>query len=604
MPRCARVFTRLAATGLAAGCGLLIAAPAVAAAGTAAAGQRVTELDARATARTDGSLRVVESITFDFAGAADRHGIVRVLPTAARVDDRRDRVYRVSDVDVTSPTGAPSEVSESTGDGTLTIRVGDPDRTVGGTQVYRLAYVLHDVADDGAGTVTTSGAASGQRVAWNAVGTGWTVPVEHADASLTGPAAAVTDGCRAGTAGASGPCASVALVSGTVTAGAGPLGPGRGMTLVAGYPGGTFPARPAELRRVWRPGVALRVGPVRTAAAVATALGVLALGLLATRPVLLGRSARRRGPGAGRDRSRARPAGAPEPPGGAQPAELAALLTDRVTAAAALGTLFDLGARGHLVVREIDGAEGEPDWEIAAGAAPAAGLTPWERALLDSVLPDQRPVRLSADPMVVHEASWDMRTALVAALVARGWWRGDPWAVRRRMRWAVAALAGSAALAAVVLAVLTTWGLVGVGAVAGAVPAVALAVRSSPRTRAGELARRRARVFRAGLEQAGDGTRPGLVPYQLALGLGGPRVGGLPGTPVDDSGTPPPWYLPVARDGSAAMSRPVHGIGGFAAASTRGGSWSGSGATAAGAGSGSYGAGVGAGAGGGGGGSW
>ena len=53
-------------------------------------------------------------------------------PVRYSYDDTQDRVVEVSNVTVTSPTGAPTDVDLSEDGGMLTIRIGDPDTTVTG----------------------------------------------------------------------------------------------------------------------------------------------------------------------------------------------------------------------------------------------------------------------------------------------------------------------------------------------------------------------------------------------------------------------------------------------------------------------------------------
>src|SRR4051812_20800184 len=79
--------------------------------------------------RPDGTLHVREEVAYDFGGA-QRHGIEREIPVRYRYDDTFDRVLRIENVRVVSPTGAPADVSENEEGAYLTLRIGDPDETV------------------------------------------------------------------------------------------------------------------------------------------------------------------------------------------------------------------------------------------------------------------------------------------------------------------------------------------------------------------------------------------------------------------------------------------------------------------------------------------
>jgi hypothetical protein len=65
---------------------------------------------------------------------------------------------------------APDGVVVST-TGTPQIRVGDPNRTVRGVHRYVVTY-------------TVDGVVSGDRLAWDAVGTAWTAPIAHVEVHL------------------------------------------------------------------------------------------------------------------------------------------------------------------------------------------------------------------------------------------------------------------------------------------------------------------------------------------------------------------------------------------------------------------------------------
>ena len=159
--------------------------PALLLAGCTSDGQAETirSYDVDLVAGADGSLEVEETIAYDF-GDEERHGIERLIPERAPFEQTRDRLYPISDVAVQSPTGAPAETEVTSEDGVLTVRVGDPDTEVTGEHTYVLSYRVEGVADPGD---------DGDRLAWNAVGTGWEVPIEQVDVRLTGPAGVAPD---------------------------------------------------------------------------------------------------------------------------------------------------------------------------------------------------------------------------------------------------------------------------------------------------------------------------------------------------------------------------------------------------------------------------
>ena len=86
------------------------------------------------TANEDGSLDVAENITWHFPQGEERHGIERYVTVRVGYQDREDtyREYPLTDVTVTSPSGAPADVSvtDATDGASMRIRVGRADETV------------------------------------------------------------------------------------------------------------------------------------------------------------------------------------------------------------------------------------------------------------------------------------------------------------------------------------------------------------------------------------------------------------------------------------------------------------------------------------------
>jgi hypothetical protein len=190
----------------------------------ASGGERVVQLWVGATVADDGSARITEVIDWNF-GPADRHGIVRDVPG----------LRTSAPVEVSSP-DAPDDVVVSTA-GTPQIRVGDPGRTVSGLHRYVVTYTL-------------DGVVSGGRLAWNAVGTTWEVPIEHVEVHVTAPMALVGAGCTTGTEGSRDSCTVGPVEPGHLVARIDALDTGDGATLSASTGaalGGTsaLPAPPA-----------------------------------------------------------------------------------------------------------------------------------------------------------------------------------------------------------------------------------------------------------------------------------------------------------------------------------------------------------------------
>src|SRR6266536_285762 len=129
----------------------------------------------------DGSAHISEAIDYDF-GYGRHHGIFRDVP----------RLQPDAAVKVSSAT-APDDVQLSTTPTGARIRIGDPSRTVGGRHRYLIEYPL-------------GGVAPGGRLAWNAVGTGWSVKLSNIEIHLVAPFQLEAVRCVRGAAGATTPC--------------------------------------------------------------------------------------------------------------------------------------------------------------------------------------------------------------------------------------------------------------------------------------------------------------------------------------------------------------------------------------------------------------
>jgi hypothetical protein len=157
---------------------------------------------------TDDGLVVTEVIDYDFGSVVPKHGIYRDVPDAL-----------AQSVSVSSPT-APDGVLVSEGYWDISIRIGDPNRTITGRHRYRIDYVLPltAVVQDGF-------------FAWDAIGTDWTVPMQEVEVALVLPNDLVLPGCSAGTAWAESDCTLVRQAAARSVVLVDSLDPGEGLTI-------------------------------------------------------------------------------------------------------------------------------------------------------------------------------------------------------------------------------------------------------------------------------------------------------------------------------------------------------------------------------------
>ncbi|SOC46673.1 Predicted membrane protein [Blastococcus aggregatus] len=172
-----------------------------------AGGERIARLWVTATIAEDGSARIVEVIDYDF-GVEEKRGIYRDVP-GLRADDP---------IEVSSP-DAPDDVVV-TGENPVRLRIGDPDVTITGQHRYELSYTL-------------DGVTRGGQLAWDAVGTGWEVPIDDVEVHVVGAVELDADTCSAGDRGTTNGCALRQASPGHLVARVDALEAGQGVTVYA-----------------------------------------------------------------------------------------------------------------------------------------------------------------------------------------------------------------------------------------------------------------------------------------------------------------------------------------------------------------------------------
>ena len=165
-----------------------------------AAEEEATSLHTDFAVDADGSVVVTERISWRFPEGEERHGIYRTVRVRAgyQDSDTQYRYYELSGVEVTSPSGAPTDIAVSDLGEYRKIRIGSPSETVTGVQDYVVRYRLeHIVNDIGDGTA---------EFYYDLVDTSTGVPQRDVAATVTAPVAATRAACFYGPFGSTTPC--------------------------------------------------------------------------------------------------------------------------------------------------------------------------------------------------------------------------------------------------------------------------------------------------------------------------------------------------------------------------------------------------------------
>jgi uncharacterized protein (TIGR04222 family) len=496
----------------------------------------------------DGSMHVQETISYTFSDLVTHHGIYRDLRTTFAYDPSavagqsdssfsagatsKVRVYPVSDVHVSSPTGAPTDTKVTKPGNITDIRIGNPDRTVSGTQTYVIRYTVKGALN---------GFSDHQELYWNITGAEWQVPIESTKVTVQGPAAATKVVCYRGGQGSTETCSGNAGATSTFETGA--LEPGEGMTILLSYPLGTFSTTAPILQHTG-------IGRVLDVSPYAVGLsGLLIAGVGGLMTLLVWRRGRDEEyvgltpglaplagePGDTQKVGLRHPEVAVQfaPPEGMRVGQLGTLIDEEANVVDVTATIIDLAVRGFLKIIEIpkEGHFSKQDWNLQVVLpAPKEELLPYEMSLMQAIFKGRNEVLLSG---LKNTFAADMKATqarLYDDVTARGWFRGNPQTVRAQ--W------GRAGLAAIVAGVALTWfgfsrqspNLVipGLGLIVGGLIARWMAKRMPARTAAGSAALAQANGFRKYLTTAeagqikfeeGQDIFSRYLPYAIVFGV-------------------------------------------------------------------------------------
>lgn len=198
------------------------------------AAEVIREFNTTLIPKKDGSMLVIEKITYDF-GESERHGIFRDIPLVTRVGD----LYRVMDIGFLSVkrNGQMEKYTVSEYDGIIQAKVGSADAKMTGSHEYELIYTV----ENGIG----SNYEYHDEIYWNVTGNDWPVSILNASFQMefeedfairpdraicfTGPPGSTASECSVPE---NAPFNPIVITQ--------PLSPGDGFTIVTAFPVGTF----------------------------------------------------------------------------------------------------------------------------------------------------------------------------------------------------------------------------------------------------------------------------------------------------------------------------------------------------------------------------
>src|SRR3989344_5461935 len=154
-------------------------------------GYKITNFFSDITINQDASITVKETIMANFL--VPKHGIFRYIP---RVNSARGKTIRtdIKVLSVTNESGQAHQYELTRRSKDIFLKIGDPDNTITGGQIYIIEYTVFDMLQTYEDT----------ELYWNAAGSGWDVPIQNPQITVTSNFAPITKSiCYTGPLGSS-----------------------------------------------------------------------------------------------------------------------------------------------------------------------------------------------------------------------------------------------------------------------------------------------------------------------------------------------------------------------------------------------------------------
>ncbi len=388
----------------------------------------------------DGGATFTETIDYRFGSSGGaRHGIFRNIVVRQAVADSQTsdtfRYYALSDVSVTSPTGAPTTVQLSNLGAETQIKIGDANKTVTSPQTYVITYHLAKVMNP----FTDHAEYFGNIFKDD------TVPKDVVTISLDGPGGVFEARCARGSSDPGTPCDS-AQPGSPATFSVSNLKSNEDLTIAAKLPRAGFGALEPDLRSG---SSSMNAGQAKLVSALAltggVAIPVLAAGLMGTLVATRGRDEWYAGMTPGLTPGGASAASPPpggvvkgrrptiavqfNPPPGVQPGMVGTIVDEEVNTVDVSASVIDLAVRGFLQIEEVQsgGMFTRTDWRLTRLVPrPGESLLPYESTLLEGIFEESNPVDLSDLKYHFSDTLKTAKSQMYQEVVRRGWFRKSP----------------------------------------------------------------------------------------------------------------------------------------------------------------------------------
>lgn len=365
----------------------------------------------------DSSLNIAEKILYDF-GDSQRHGIFRTIPVHKTNQDGKKFILDLTDISVTDQTAKKYPYERTFSQGEMTLKIGDPDKTVTGAHAYNISYSV-------TGALTYF--SDHDELYWNVTGNGWQVPIRYATAHIILPSDTARPdlkvSCFSGAMGSTDTDCNFSYddKARTVTIQAQQLNPYEGLTVVVGFPRGMVTVQePKEYVPFWE--------TVWGKTLIALIIFIAFLWYIVAPlilPFLWWKNGRDPMPPVGQATAWFEP---PKTKKGRKltPGETGTLVDEHADNKDITATMIDLARRGYIHITEK--TKGDIHLKEIASSVPDDHLERFERTILTGIFKGSDSVRLKTAKLVT--VATNAKNELYDAVVSEGFFPKNPQHIR------------------------------------------------------------------------------------------------------------------------------------------------------------------------------
>lgn len=379
-----------------------------------------------------GKVNVAETISVDFRNTPE-HGIYRDIPYL--YNDNGKQVYTDIAIIKVLQNNTPVQYSASQTNSYEELRIGDPNQTIVGRNVYTIVYTV---------TGLLQSINDYDELYWNATGNNWSVPIQKAEATVTLPKEGMAKViCYQGPNASQTQCAStIASPKTAMLETTDQLGSGEGMTVAVDWKKGlvplltAFPPQPYWEKLFDFPTILPFLFIIFAGVGFITVLWYKS-----GRDYWFGDTLF----GTRNQKGKVKSVGAHEtisveftPPEKLRPAEIGVLMDEQADTLDVTATIIDLSTRGYLTITEVSRKWmfGKVDYLLTKTrreeSIKTAELLSYEKLLLDKLFYKRSQIKLSSLKKTFYEDLKKVKQALYDDLVSKNLFERSPEKVRRK----------------------------------------------------------------------------------------------------------------------------------------------------------------------------